>query len=107
MGEIVEMVEYCDSKNMAAWLVNDSHYLILQSCENGWDYTFYTTEYRLVDGGQLDMPELSIDEACMILLEDMHFATKNRVTVTYEDVIEAAEAVTDTYFAENILHNNC
>lgn len=89
---IVETVWCSVDNHKAAWLVDDSHYLIIQSCDDGWDYTLYTLDCREVDGGQLDMPELSIDEACIAILEDFRLAEKKRKRMLYDDVLECIDA---------------
>ena len=41
-----------------------SMYLHIQASDEGWDYTWYDAkDYRLIDGGQLDQPELSLEKA--------------------------------------------
>ena len=88
---IVETV-WCSADNhKAAWLVDDSHYLIMQECDDGWDYTLYTLDYREVDGGQLDMPELSIEEACIAVLEDLQYIQNRRIPVESEDVLDCVD----------------
>ena len=46
----------------AAWELGGKGYLAIQSCEDGWDYTLYHSDYSVMDGGQLDAPELTIQE---------------------------------------------
>lgn len=39
-------------------------YLHVHATDDGWDYTLYDTkDYHLIDGGQLDQPELPLEEA--------------------------------------------
>ena len=45
----------------AAWELGGKGYLAIQSCEDGWDYTLYHSDYSVMDGGQLDAPELTIE----------------------------------------------
>ncbi len=40
----------------AALELGGKGYLAIQSCEDGWDYTFYHSDYSVMDGGQLDAP---------------------------------------------------
>ena len=47
----------------AAWELGGKGYLAIQSCEDGWDYTIYHSDYSVMDGGQLDALELTIQEA--------------------------------------------
>ena len=41
----------------AAWELGGKGYLAIQSCEDGWDYTLYHSDYSVMDGGQLGAPE--------------------------------------------------
>ena len=44
----------------ALFLIDDATYLHIQSCDSGWDYTLYdAASMKELDGGQLDMPEIS------------------------------------------------
>lgn len=48
----------------AVYLLDNHMYLYIQTSENGYDYTLYEKQgLREYDGGQLDRPDLSIDEA--------------------------------------------
>ena len=44
-----------------------------------------------IDGGQLDMPELSMQEARSEILQDFEFDKKDLVVVDYDEVVERAE----------------
>ncbi|EKC78717.1 CHC2 zinc finger protein, partial [human gut metagenome] len=46
-------------------------YLHIQSCDSGWDYTLYdAASMKELDGGQLDMPELSRKNAVLQICDD-------------------------------------
>ena len=34
----------------AAWELGGKGYLAIQSCEDGWDYTLYHSDYSVMDG---------------------------------------------------------
>lgn len=72
----------------AAWEVGTRNYLVLQTCEDGWDYTLYDNDFREVDGGQIDMPELSILEAREHILESLYMDRRNRKRVDMELIME-------------------
>ena len=74
-----------------AWKVGRDNYLILQTCDDGWDYTLYDKDFKEVDGGQLDMPELSMQEARSEILQDFELDKKDLVVVDYDEVAERAE----------------
>lgn len=52
-----------------AWELGRKGYLVIQSCEDGWDYTLYHSDFSVMDGGQLDEPELTIQEVREEILE--------------------------------------
>ena len=68
-------------------------YLAIQSCEDGWDYTLYHSDYSVMDGGQLDAPELTIQEAREQILEAHHMEKGRRLLQDYDAVMDkVAEA---------------
>ena len=55
----------------ALFLIDDATYLHIQSCDSGWDYTLYdAASMKELDGGQLDMPELSCMKAVLQICDD-------------------------------------
>lgn len=44
--------------------------LHIQTCDDGWDYDVYDENWILLDGGQIDNPDLSVDEIITEILED-------------------------------------
>ena len=54
------------------YVLDDTTYLHLQTCETGYDYTLYDVNtLRELDGGQLDAPDLPFSTACLKICE-MH-----------------------------------
>jgi len=55
----------------ALFLIDDATYLHIQPCDSGWDYTIYdAASMKELDGGQLDMPELSRMKAVLQICDD-------------------------------------
>ena len=55
----------------ALFLIDDATYLHIQPCDSGWDYTLYdAASMKELDGGQLDMPELSRMKAVLQICDD-------------------------------------
>ena len=55
----------------ALFLIDDAIYLHIQPCDSGWDYTLYdAASMKELDGGQLDMPELSRMKAVLQICDD-------------------------------------
>ena len=53
----------------AAFRLEGVGYLHIQEMDNGYDYTLYDPKLHPKDGGLLDEPELSMQEACKAILE--------------------------------------
>ena len=55
----------------ALFLIDGATYLHIQPCDSGWDYTLYdAASMKELDGGQLDMPELSRKNAVLQICDD-------------------------------------
>ena len=55
----------------ALFLIDDATYLHIKPCDSGWDYTLYdAASMKELDGGQLDMPELSRMKAVLQICDD-------------------------------------
>ena len=55
----------------ALFLIDDATYLHIQPCDSGWDYTIYdAASMKELDGGQLDMPEISRMKAVLQICDD-------------------------------------
>lgn len=76
-----------------AWELGGKGYLAIQSCEDGWDYTIYHSDFSLMDGGQIDAPELTIQEVREQVLEAHHMEKGRRVLKDYDLIMDkVAEA---------------
>ena len=56
-------LEQAKAPQEAAYRLESSDYLYIQTSETGYDYTLYGPDYKELDGGQLDNPDLSLAEA--------------------------------------------
>lgn len=56
-------LEQAKAPQEAAYLLESGEYLYIQTSETGYDYTLYGPDYKELDGGQLDNPDLSLAEA--------------------------------------------
>ena len=48
----------------------EEQYFAIQTTEEGYDYSFYDEDFRLIDGGVYENDEISIEEAAEELLEE-------------------------------------
>ena len=76
-----------------AWELGGKGYIAIQSCEDGWDYTIYHSDFSVMDGGQLDEPELTIQEVREEILEAHHMEKGRRKEQDYDLIMDkVAEA---------------
>ena len=56
---------YLDNRDMetAYWVKPKNQYFFIQTATEGYDYTFYDKDYRALDGGIYDNPDVSEQEA--------------------------------------------
>ena len=62
-------------------------YFAIQRTEEGYDYSFYDEDFRLMDGGIYENDEISIEEAAEELLEDEGW-TGERIRGDYDQLME-------------------
>ena len=77
--------------NEAVFLVDNLMYLYIQTCDTGYDYTLYEKQgLREYDGGRLERPDLSIDEARVeiVALHELTLEHAERVPTAIMDVID-------------------
>ena len=58
-------------------------YVSIQICEDGYDYSIFDENYRLLDGGVYDNPEISIKAALHDIVEDLKEPQYNSETEQY------------------------
>ena len=69
-------------------------FVSIQTCTEGYDYSVFDADYRLIDGGVYDNPDISIHAALKDVLEDFGLSEQDkRIPVDYEELMEKTEAV--------------
>lgn len=82
----------CEGQQSALFQVGESAYILIQTCDDGWDYTIYDKlTLRLLDGGQLDMSNRSIYNAAVEICKFHEFN---------ENVLAFIPASSQKYFSE-------
>ena len=99
---IIENVSFSEKDNpdsevkepeQMAFSINDK-FVSIQTCDDGYDYSIFDADYRLLDGGVYDNPDISIHAALKDILEDIGVTERDeRIPVDYEELIEKGEAV--------------
>ena len=79
-------------KEEVAYRIGDRFFAI-QVATEGYDYSFYDKEYKLIDGGVLDDPDISMSQAIQDILEDEGLEQLERIPVDYDELQEKVEEV--------------
>ena len=78
-------------------------FVSIQTCTEGYDYSVFDTDYKLIDGGVYDNPNISIHAALKDVLEDFGLSEQDkRIPVDYEELMEKTEAVEREQLIESI-----
>lgn len=77
----------------------EERYFAIQRTEEGYDYSFYDEDFRLMDGGVYENDEISIEEAAEELLEDEGW-TGERIRGDYDQLMEKVEEMDEVVMAE-------
>lgn len=78
-------------------------YVSIQTCTGGYDYSVFDADYKLIDGGVYDNPDISIHAALKDVLEDFGLSEQDkRIPVDYEELMEKTEAVEREQLNERI-----
>ena len=76
-----------------AFFIKDK-YVSIQTCTEGYDYSVFDADYKLIDGGVYDNPDISIHAALKDILEEFGLSEQDkRIPVDYEELMEKTEAV--------------
>lgn len=98
--QLAEMLERSDGtcqpeplclEEQAAWELGRKGFLAVQTCGNGYDYTLFDGEMNELDGGQLDAPELNLNEARDEILKSCGWDKVKMVKKDYDSLMEKAE----------------
>ena len=87
-------LEQAEAQQEAAYRLESGDYLYVQTSETGYDYTLYDPDYKELDGGQLDNPDLSLAEAGKEILAIHELPAGAREPLTgdrLDGFLEAAE----------------
>ena len=75
-----------------AWKVGEAYYLAIQTCDSGYDYTLYDANYCEIDGGQIDNPEMTMDEIKNEIIMDYQLHDYPLMPMNFEALMQLVEA---------------
>ena len=102
--QFAEILEQGDGKvspepemlqDRAAWQLAHREYLTLRATEDGWDYAIYDKSFGELDGGQIDLKTITIQECRDMILQDRGWQNRNLAEWDYDMVEERAADVAE------------
>ena len=72
--------------HQSAWNIGHKDYLLIQSNDEGWDYTLYDQNFHEIDGGRLVNPWCSMLEAREEILKNHGMSGRVRIRTDYGSV---------------------
>ena len=84
--------EYLDNCDSEIAYQTGKGYFSIQTVSDGYDYTIYGRDFREIDGGVYDNPDITIGEAMEAILSDEGIQVALCKVMDYEELQEKAEA---------------
>ncbi len=101
MGNVAELLQVQPSQESVAFDINGEEFLAIQRCESGHDYTIYSPDFALLDGGQIDNHSLA-QVTYELLMEEIK-GTDLVKPYDYDTLMEQVEAAQQKRFEKNEL----
>ena len=101
MGNVAELLQVQPSQESVAFDINGEEFLAIQRCESGHDYTIYSPDFALLDGGQIDNHSLA-QVTYELLMEEIKGTDLVR-PYDYDTLMEQVEAAQQQQFEKNEL----
>ena len=101
MGNVAELLQVQPSQESVAFDINGEEFLAIQRCESGHDYTIYSPDFALLDGGQID--NHSLEQVTYELLMEEIKETDLVKPYDYDTLMEQVEAAQQKRFEKNEL----
>ena len=101
MGNVAELLQVQPSQESVAFDINGEEFLAIQRCESGHDYTIYSPDFALLDGGQID--NHSLEQVTYELLMEEIKGTDLVKPYDYDTLMEQVEAAQQKRFEKNEL----
>ena len=101
MGNVAELLQVQPSQESVAFDINGEEFLAIQRCESGHDYTIYSPDFALLDGGQID--NHSLEQVTYELLMEEIKGTDLVRPYDYDTLMEQVEAAQQKRFEKNEL----
>ncbi len=84
-------IEPIITDEQAAWDIGGKGFFVIQTCDDGYDYTLYDKDLKEIDGGQLDDPDESMNAIRNEILADFGLDKKSMVAIDFDELMEAVD----------------
>ena len=91
IGKIVELST--DQEQIGLFIQGDNYYLAIQAIDDGYDYTLFTENYLVIDGGQLDEPDMEMERAIYKVITTYCHSITNLIMDDYDTILEESDSV--------------
>lgn len=83
---------YLDNRDTELAYRIERGYFSIQTVSDGYDYTIYNNDFREIDGGVYDNPDISVGEAMETILTDAGIPAAGSKVMDYEELQERVDA---------------
>lgn len=82
-----------DQEQIGLFIQGDNYYLAIQAIDDGYDYTLFTENYLEIDGGQLDEPDMEMEQAIYWVIGTYCHSTTCLIMDDYDTILEESDSV--------------
>ena len=92
--QIEKIVEQStDQEQIGLYIQGDNYYLAIQAVDDGYDYTLFTENYMEIDGGQLDEPDMEMEQAIYMVITTYCHHITNLIMDDYDTILDESDSV--------------
>lgn len=92
--QIEKIVELStNQEQIGLFIQGDNYYLAIQAIDDGYDYTLFTEHYLAIDGGQLNKPDMDMEQAIYWVLSAYCYSITNLIMDDYDTILEEADRI--------------
>lgn len=82
-----------NQEQIGLFIRGDNYYLAIQAVDDGYDYTLFTENYLEIDGGQLDEPDMEMEQVIYMVIATYCHSITNLIMDDYDTILEGADSV--------------
>lgn len=81
-----------DQEQIGLFIQGDNYYLAIQAVDDGYDYTLFTEHYLEIDGGQLDEPDMDMEQAIYKVITTYCQHITNLIMDDYDTILDESDS---------------